>query len=598
MKQGLRWLPLALCCAAALCLATPKAGEGVRPLNNVVRALPVVHRAQGKAVEAAFTVPDAGWLFVEFSAPVREMKLEHGGAVVADDAKLVAGREFMLDLPAGQYRVTALPRDNAPETDLRVTRVHRVPNIYYYAPAAVAGMEVLDGNDHWRQIGAQLLGCTNLLAPGTLKPEELAVYRKAGRRVFFNSVTRPLIDGKMDEFVASVSSRIGLEQWDGCTVDEFGFRNPLQYAKYGEALKRIGDLKGKCLYTWCYGVRFDDKPWQREFLKTLLNPPNGKGLMMTEVYLETKETEEEAEKFIRKRLVDDTASILRTLPEMAPCYGVVPGNFNSMPILTEETVPEADYKYYLDRQLQVIATDPSFKGLGLVGYWGGNYCHEELQRWCLLLLRHYFIDGSRELLSPRYGFRYHPGILENGDFLRDLSPWEAIPAEKGAIRHDAVKGHGYLMQRRWGKAPSARGGVHNGDEACVITRSAQGANVIRQTMRNLVPGRPYQLQYVVGCFDDAKNKVNAPREYGVRAVLDPALVEVRFSGVYVDRRPKNRQSADGLYSHANVHRVVFVPRATEVVLTLTDADSPEKPGTQLMVNFVQVKPYFAPEMMQ
>ena len=49
-------------------------------------------------------------------------------------------------------------------------------------------------------------------------------------------------------------------------------------------------------------------------------------------------------------------------------------------------------------------------------------------------------------------------------------------------------------------------------------------------------------------------------------------------------------------SRANVHRIVFVPRTSEVMLTLTDADSPEKPGTQLMVNFVQVKPYFAPEM--
>ncbi len=596
MKQCLRMLVLALCCAA-WCSAEPKVVVGVRQLNNVVRALPVAHRAEGKALEATFTVPDAGWLFVEFSIPVRQMRLECGGKVVADDAQLVQGREFMLDLPAGDYRVTAVPRDKAPGNVLRVTRVHRIPNIYYYSPAAVGGMEVLDGRDPWRQIGAQLLGCTNLLARGALKPDELAAYRRAGRRVFFNSVTKPLIDGKMDEFIASVTSRIGLELWDGCTVDECGFCEPKQYARYGEALKRIGDLKGKRLYTWCYGVKFEDKPEQREFLKAMLNPVGGKGLMMTEVYLEPKETEAEAEKYIHTRLVEDTASILRSLPGMAACYGVVPGNFNAMPILTQETVPEADYKYYLDRQLQVIATDPSFKGLGLVGYWGGNYCQEELQRWCLLLLSHYFIDGSRELLSPRYGFRYHPGILENGDFLRDLSPWEVIPAEAGAIRHDALKGNGFLMQCRWGTAPSARGGVHNGDEACVITRSAQGANIIRQKMKNLVPGRPYQLQFVVCSFDDAKNKVNAPREYGIRAVLDPAQAGVRFSGVYVDRRRKNHQTADGLYGHTNVHRVIFVPRTTEVMLTLTDADSAEKPGTQLMVNFVQVKPYFAPEML-
>ena len=593
MKLSSRILVCLACCVASLAVGAP----AVRQLNNVVRALPVSHLAQGRVLEASFTVPDAGWTFVEFSIPVRQMRLECGGKVVADDARLVGGREFMLDLPAGDYRVCAFPRDNAPESRLFVTRVHRIPNIYYYTPAS-PGMEVLDGGEHWKQIGAQLLAATNLLAPGALKPEELALYRKAGRRVFFNVMSRPVSEEKLEDFVKSVRPRMDQEQWDGCTVDEFGFRDPKQYAKYGEALKQVGDLKGKCLYTWCYGVKFEDKPGQREFLKALLNPVGGKGLMMTEVYLETKETEAEAEKFIRKRLVDDTASILRTLPEMAPGYGVVPGNFNAMPILTEETVPEADYKYYLDRQLQVIATDPSFKGLGLVGYWGGNYCHEELQRWCLLLLRHYFIDGSRELLSPRYGFRYHPGILENGDFLRDLSPWEAIPAEEGAIRHDAVKDHGYLMQCRWGTAPSARGGVHNGDEACVITRSAKGANVIRQKMVHLEPGRPYQLQFVVGSFDDAKNKANAPRDYGIQAILDPAEAGIRYQGIYIDRRPKHRYSADRGFSRANLHRIIFVPRTSEVMLTITDADSPEKPGTQLMLNFVQVKPYFAPEMMQ
>jgi hypothetical protein len=51
------------------------------------------------------------------------------------------------------------------------------------------------------------------------------------------------------------------------------------------------------------------------------------------------------------------------------------------------------------------------------------------------------------------------------------------------------------------------------------------------------------------------------------------------------------------FSRANLHRIIFVPKKNEVTLKLTDRKSKEAAGTQLMVNFVQVKPYFAKEMM-
>ncbi|MPM98636.1 hypothetical protein SDC9_145824 [bioreactor metagenome] len=260
-------------------------------------------------------------------------------------------------------------------------------------------------------------------------------------------------------------------------------------------------------------------------------------------------------------------------------------------------MPEVDYKYYLDLQLHAIVNNPTCLDLGLVGYWGGNYCQEDMQRWCLELLRHYFIDGSKDMLSTRYGYTYRPGILSNGDFLRDLASWEALPAEPEAIRQDKVKDHGYLMQCRWGKTQSAQGDIYNGDAAMVMVKSARGANVLRQKMVNLVPGQPYMLQFVVGSYDDAVNKVNNPRRYGLDAVLDPAEAGIRSQGIFVDRRAKHRYSEDGKFSRANLHRIVFVPKGKEVMLTLTDAANTEKPGSALMVNFVQVKPYFAPEML-
>lgn len=589
-------LTCAISAAAEASAPASASGEVVR-LNNLVRQLPVTQKSVDGAVAAAFKVPDAGWTFVEFTAPVQAMELKCGDRRAADTVQLVESREFMIDLAAGDYTLTAKALFADPANELKVKRVHRIPEIYYYAPAIVGGLEVLDGNRFWESIGGQLLQSTNLLAPGALTKEELALYRQAGRKVFFNVMSKPVSDGEIDQFVTQVQPRLDLPEWDGFTVDEFNFGDPKEYARYAEALGKIKNPDGKRMYTWSYGVKYNDKPAQLDFVRLSMNPPSGKGRLMTEVYLETKETEAEAEAFIRKRIVEDAASILSQLPGLAPGYGIVPGNFNAMPILTQETVPEADYKYYLDRQLYVIANDPACRDLGLVGYWGGNYCQEDMQRWCLALLRHYFVEGKKEMLSERYGYRYIPGILKNGDFLRDLSSWEALPAEAGSIRQDAVKDHGYLMQCRWGKTASAQGGVYNGDAAMVMVKSAKGANVLRQKMVNLIPGQPYMLQFVVGSYDDAANKVFNPRRYGIDAVIDPAEAGIRSQGLYIDRRENHRYSKDGKFSRANLHRIIFVPKAKEVMLTLTDAASTEKPGSALMVNFVQVKPYFAPEML-
>ncbi|MBE6368731.1 MAG: hypothetical protein E7056_01045 [Lentisphaerae bacterium] len=569
-------------------------------LNNLVRKMDCTVQCGADKLTAQFEiVKNDAWVFMEFSAPVKDFALEKDGKVVADSKVLVKSREFMLDLTPGKYSVRAASADPRIKM-LEIKRFNRVPEIYYYAPSSAGGMHILDGADYWQQLGDQLLSSTNLIANGGLSREELGIYRSAGRKVFFNTMNKPVSDHKLEVFAANVHSKLGFEFFDGFTVDEFDFANPrggMGYMDYEKALKLVKNPQNKRMYTWSYSVKYTGKPEQLAFVKLCANPPSGKGRLMTEVYLESKETEAEAKEFIERRVCKDAASILQQLPELAPHYGIVLGNFNAMPILTQEVVPEVDYKYYLDWQMHTIANHPSCKDLGLVGYWGGNYCQEELQRWCLLLLRHYFVEGNKSMLSEKYGYKYRPGILQNGDFLEDLSSWQVFPAEAGSIRQDSVKGHGYLMQCRWGSTKSANGKAYNGDAAAVMVKSDKGINILSQKMVNLIPGKPYVLHYVVGSFDDAKNKVNNPRYYGVEVQLDPAEASIRHSKVFIDQREKHRYHSDKGFSRANLHRVIFVPKTSEVTLNLTDGSSKEKAGTQLMVNFVQVKPYFAPEMM-
>ncbi|MBE6379528.1 MAG: hypothetical protein E7047_01195 [Lentisphaerae bacterium] len=571
-------------------------------LNNLVQTITYMTRARGGQLTVEFTLSAEQWVFLQFSTPVKNFQMQCNGKEVASGKDfLLKNQEFMRELPPGKYTVKAESADRDPQVELSLKHLNKIPEIYYYAPANVGGMEVLDGSDHWEQIGEQLLSSTNLLAPAALTIEQQQLYRQAGRKIFFNTASHPVSQHKVEVFAANVQSKLDMEIFDGFTVDEFDFKNPdgsMGYRDYGKALKLVKNPQNKRMYTWSYGVKYTEKPEQLAFARLCANPPSGKGRLMTEVYLESKETEAEAKAFIERRIAEDAASILREIPGLAPHYGIVLGNFNAMPILTQEVVPEVDYKYYLDWQMYTIANHTACKDLGLVGYWGGNYCQEELQRWSLLLLRHYFVEGKKTMLSHEYGFSYRPGILNNGDFLRDLSSWEVFPAEKDSIRQDAVKDHGYLMQCRWGSTKSADGIPYNGDTVAVMTRSADGVNIIQQNMENLTPGKPYVLHYVAGSYDDAVNKVNNPRDYGIYAEIDPSEAEIKYQGLYIDRREKHRYRDTADFSRANLHRIIFVPKKSEVMLKLTDRKSQEKPGTRLMVNFVQVKPYFAREMMK
>jgi hypothetical protein len=85
-------------------------------------------------------------------------------------------------------------------------------------------------------------------------------------------------------------------------------------------------------------------------------------------------------------------------------------------------------------QVNLIANSPDFKDLAMTGYWGTYYGDEELARWSFKLMRHYAVEGNRDLLSTRYGFKYNPGFLANGDFASGLEGWTTSPAAQDSLR--------------------------------------------------------------------------------------------------------------------------------------------------------------------
>ena len=271
-----------------------------------------------------------------------------------------------------------------------------------------------------------------------------------------------------------------------------------------------------------------------------------------------------------------------TFPDAAAGTGIIFGNFNQIPIISLEHDPAVDFKYYLDMQVNLIANSPDCAGLATTGYWGTYYGDEELARWSFLLMRHYAVEGHKDMLSTRYGFKYHPGFLANGDFADGLNRWTLAPAATGSIRADTIAGYGKNSQGRWG-------GGQSGDTVCVLKRPAGQPNRIRQTAQGLTVGKAYCLQFVTADRKDVVGKKFNPRRYGITVELEGAEILPERSFVHVDRRSGGHDGPNSNLAKINLHRVIFRAKSPTQVITFHDTDA--SPGEELIINFVQLKPY-------
>ena len=383
-----------------------------------------------------------------------------------------------------------------------------------------------------------------------------------------------------------VNERISkLKNLDGVTADELGYYNAdLDY--YTQGLKHAEYNRDKLIYTWiCFApyIQF----LHRDFIGTSFNASRGRGKLLFESYRVTKPTEQEAMEYLESTMVKHITESCRMYPDYSRRAGVIMGNFNQLNVITLEHHPEVDYKYYLDMQVHLLATHPAFMGLGMVGYWGTHYADEEMYRWSHQLLRHYVVEGHTEMLSRKYGFAYRPGHTVNGDFTDGLNGWTVEPAKDGSIAVEHVFDYGRRNQNRYGDDPK-----HYGDWVCAMTRAADRPNRISQVARNLVPGKPYVLQFSAGDFNDLKAQKFNPRRVGMDAIISDADISPD-SFVDVDRRELGNYKFNNRIARQNLHRIIFKPKKPQVTITVTDEKA--APGETLMFNFFQVKPFFPKE---
>ncbi len=550
--------------------------SNIRQLNNLVAELlnaPLGNNAARQSFQ--FVNPRDGWVFVAFTtdapAPGLAVTIDDRDTVItAETDRLEAFRE----LPRGAHRIT-VSGNNA---DARLL-VRSIPEIFNYPPCSSSHVPE-NGSYGWEFMNKHILHAVTTLNGGVLPGDALGESKALGLKWLANFGVGSL--GDPAELRERMEKHPGMTepQYDGFTSDELFF-DRTTIANYSEALRALRNPKDRLVYTWIVG-KPSISSLHTDFMSTCLNAAGGRGRLLFEAYCHPQENEEAAAAYLDDKIGETMRRFNAFFPNAAAGTGIIFGNFNQIPIISLEHNPAVDFKYFLDMQVNLIANSPDFKGLATTGYWGTYYGDEELVRWSFQLMRHYAVEGHKEMLSERYGFKYNPGFVANGDFADGLNGWTVSPAAEGSVRAHTISGYGKNSQGRWG-AGSA------GDTACVMTRRADKPNRIQQTANRLEMGRVYCLQFVTADLKDVTGKRYNPRKYGIRAELEGAEILRDKSFVHVDRRNSGRYKHNNNVAKINLHRIIF--RATSPTQVIAFNDHEAAPGEELIINFVQLKPY-------
>ena len=544
----------------------PRVLKKGRRLNNLAYELLAERYPGGGAATYSFDAFRDGWLFVKVGAGATA-RLD-GKTVIAPDTP--RGETFRC-VPAGRHRLEV---DGAAAD----VTVRSIADIFNYCPGANSHVRE-NGPYDWAFQEKYVLPAVTTQNGGSIPKGELDGFLARGYRWLANLGTTGV---SADKLVGLLKGSAGMTKpgYAGVTCDEQFLHRPNEISEFTDGLAAY-DLEvrpTRAVYTWAVGKPSTHVVDER-FFSTCINASLGEGRILFEAYCRTKETEDEALRYLNDYITDTIARYRATYPLAVESTCIALGNFNQVPILSLAHHPEVDYKYYIDLQLHLIATDPAFEGLGSVGYWGSYYADEELHRWCFALMRHYVVEGRTDMLSERFGFTYRPGHIQNGDFRGTLAPWSA----EGAVRVDSMQDFASNSENRWG----GNGGV--GDTFAVLSRGKEGASSLRQTAKGLVPGRMYRLRYTTFDVKDVKAKRTAPRKFNIAASVGAgAKVEPSLTWTHVDRRAKGRYGQLG--ARVNLGQIVFTATAPETEVSFSNEAAAE--GEELGVHYVSILPYY------
>lgn len=548
----------------------------IRQLNNLVaEVLNEPIKSSSIPQSFSFVNPRDGWVFVAFTTdtptPGLTVTIDDGDPVItAATERLEAFRELAM----GEHRIAV----SGSKGDARLV-VRSIPEIFDYPPCVNSYVRE-NGSYGWEFMKKHVLYAVTTLNGGALPGDALPESKALGLRWLANfgvhSPSDPAaLRDRMEKTVGMTEP-----QYDGFTCDELFFARAT-IGNYSDALRLLKNLENRLVYTWIVG-KPSIRSLHTDFMSTCLNASRGKGRLLFEAYCHPQVNEEAAAAYLDNMIGETMRRFNKFFPGAAAGTGIIFGNFNQIPIISLEHDPAVDFKYFLDMQVNLVANSPDFKDLATTGYWGTYYGDEEMVRWSFKLMRHYAVEGNKEMLSDHYGFTYNPGFIANPDFTEGLNGWDVSPAAEDSVRPHTIAGFGKNSQGRWG-------GGSAGDTVCVMTRHAETPNRISQTAKGLEVGRAYCLQFVTADLKDVTDKKYNPRRYGIDVDLEGAEIQADRGFVHIDRRNKGRYKDNNNVAKINLNRVIFRAKSPTQVVAFTDEKA--EPGEELVVNFVQLKPY-------
>lgn len=566
-------------------------------LNNLVTELVRQAFSESGRAEYVFENPRDGWIF--FSVPAEPAA--SGKVVVSLDGapreqailSREAGRhgEAMRWLPAGNHRLQVLT-DGKPDGALLVRTMPEIILIRFvgegdfhspdgspYKP----GQKEINGMDrlylyYWDFFDKNILDNVNVIQGGYKDCPEIKKWLAEGRKLISGS---HIPSKNPDELHAFWSKGMNATNNSGILVDEF---IPPTYDAAGRgfepavlaAVKRLRadqNIKGK-FYAYL------GMPWNAtaKDCGALLNILEACGYYWVwEAYLLEQPNLAEAGDYMEKKFIQLMRDFRKESPGCEQRCIICPSILDAW-----DCIPDVDYKVWLDMQMNVIACNPAFQGVYGITAYQSTYADPEIMRWVSALYRHYFIEGNTGLLSVKYGYSLMMEHLKNANFAAGAAGWEVKPAEDGNIQFKKV-----------GELPFKKGYLPMGPGVITMKRNAQKANIVRQEIRKLQPGRLYTFRMFSG--DPTTTDLKTKHLYS-------HSVNIKGAKILPKERRQDVQRGDGAIKDSicwNYTYIVFKAIEPIAMLEISDWLDEKTPGgpigQELIYDFIQVQPFFSVE---
>ena len=574
--------------------------KGVKILNNVVWELLKVDRESITGTRThVFKSPKRRWVYVAATAAATggalRISLGGHGEILSFEKGEKAVKEAMRYLPKGEHKLVI---DAPAGGELDSLLVRSIPEILLHELSGLhsyngdPGMPVLDFYKTY------VMDNVNTFMADVRNPRLqplLKKWRKDGGRVLVNTHAKGVASGitycPPEELYEYIAAYVGFTNplADGTMLDEFSGPcvNCPSYAEALRKLKATPKFKDKLLYFYDTNIEFNGEDGQVR-LKAVVETDS---VIMWERYLGTawdkflpNPSEAAVRNFFKTEygLVGMARTCRKWEPTAIEHLAVCFGFFSAPGGHTLSTTPFVNHKVYLDMQFNLVVNNPAFWGTyGLMGY-HSSYSDEETLRWMSRLFRHYGIEGNT---GPATNDPYESPHLVNGDFADGTAGWTISPAEQGGIQTARKPGLSGL-QTRYGSS--------EGDTGLVTTRSAKGPNTITQEIKDLQPGRLYTFRMIACDYTDLSRREKPAASVKLDNV--DLLPDKSFAAVFPDAAfvfMKQHKTWLTYYWY------LFRAEGKRARVTITDwatGDQPGGPvGQQLIFNYIQVHPYFAPD---